>query len=306
LIRLKKSQVINNIFIIYLLDLKIGREFLLDKKLIPNLLKNISIAALHKDVKAVVTGFSIVDNLSKSDLGKEELKKNGAIDHISKILDHFENDDKVLQMGSKIYSKIATKEDMLFEIEKLRKIYEKKDYSDCNLNIIHILNFHNYIVQEANKSMMLISNLMIVDELGKLLLLPENMKLLQGLFQEIMNISLSDKTPEYIKTYVILNKCFMTVFNRLQPLNPDLFADINFLKAVNKSISTVWNSVKRIMQVCGDDLDQLESFMTVFKDFYSSYTDVYEQTHKIENPIGEIIDIVLNFLYLYQLLINLD
>lgn len=98
----------------------------------------------------------------------------------------------------------------------------------------------------------------------------------------------------------------MTVFNRLQPLNPDLFADINFLKAVNKSISTVWNSVKRIMQVCGDDLDQLESFMTVFKDFYSSYTDVYEQTHKIENPIGEIIDIVLNFLYLYQLLINLD
>ena len=60
-------------------------------------------------------------------------------------------------MGSKIYSKIAKKEDMLAEIEKLRKIYEKKDYSDLN---------------EANKSMMLISNLMLVDELGKLLLIP--------------------------------------------------------------------------------------------------------------------------------------
>jgi len=36
-------------------------------------------------------------------------------------------------MGSKIYSKIAKKEDMLNEIEKLKKFYEKKDYSDCNI-----------------------------------------------------------------------------------------------------------------------------------------------------------------------------
>ncbi len=85
----------------------------------------------------------------------------------------------------------------------------------------------------------------------------------------------------------------MTVFNRLQALSPDLFLDEDFLKSVNHSISTIWNSVKRIMQVCGDDVDQLESFMSVFKDFYSSFTDVYEQTHKIENPIEEIIDIVL-------------
>ena len=106
-------------------------------------------------------------------------------------------------------------------------------------------------------------------------------------------MSLSDKSPEFIKTFVILNKCFMTVFNRLQPMTPDLFtSDINFLKSVNHSIATIWNAVKKIMQVCGDDLDQLESFMTVFKDFYSSYTDVYEDTSKIDNPIEEIIDIV--------------
>ncbi len=60
-------------------------------------------------------------------------------------------------MGSKIYSKIAKQEDMLNEIAKLRAIYEKKDYSD---------------LKEAEKSMMLISNLMLVDELGKLLLIP--------------------------------------------------------------------------------------------------------------------------------------
>jgi len=82
-----------------IIDLKIGREFLLDKKLIPNLLKNIAVAALHKDVKTVIIGFSVVDNLSRSENGKEELKKNNAINHISKILDNFENDDKVLQVS---------------------------------------------------------------------------------------------------------------------------------------------------------------------------------------------------------------
>ncbi len=76
----------------------------MEKKLIPNLLKNISVAALHKDVKAVIMGFSVIDNLSKSENGKEELKKNNAIFYISKILDNFENDDKVLQVYYSIKS----------------------------------------------------------------------------------------------------------------------------------------------------------------------------------------------------------
>jgi hypothetical protein len=133
---------------------------------------------------------------------------------------------------------------------------------------------------------------MLVDELGKLLLTTENIKLLQGLFVDIMNIPLSDKSPDYIKTYVILNKCFMTVFNRLQPLSSDLFSDQNFVKTVNHSLFSIWKSIKQLMQTSGNDSEQLESFMTVFKDFYSSYADVFEQTYKIENTIDEIIDIV--------------
>jgi len=117
--------------------------------------------------------------------------------------------------------------------------------------------------------------------------------MLQGLFQEINSISLVDKSPEYIKTFVILDKYFMTVFNRLQAMSQDLFKDLDFVKSVNNSLSTIWNGVKRIMQVCGDNLDQIESFMTVFKDFYSSYTDVYEKTYEVENLIEEIIDIVI-------------
>ena len=54
-------------------------------------------------------------------------------------------------------------------------------------------------------------------------------------FQEIINMLLSGKSPEFIKTFVILNKCFMTVFNRLQPMTPDLFtSDIkNVFKTMN-------------------------------------------------------------------------
>lgn len=118
-------------------NLKLGREFLIKKNLIPNLLKNIKQSAAQRNPKAVISGFTIVDNLLRNETGKEELKKNNAIGNISSILDYFENDDKVLKMGAKIYSKISKPEDMIKEIEKLQEIYNKKDFSDC-INIILI------------------------------------------------------------------------------------------------------------------------------------------------------------------------
>jgi hypothetical protein len=112
-------------------NLKMGREIILKKNLVPNLLKNIKVSARQKNAKAVIAGFTVLDNLLRSEEGKEILKQNNAIENISSILDFFEIDDKVLKMGAKIYSKICKPADMINEIEKLEDIYFKDDFSDC-------------------------------------------------------------------------------------------------------------------------------------------------------------------------------
>lgn len=101
-------------------NLKIGREFLVKKNLSINLVKNIKLASLQKNAKAVSAGLQVIDNLTKSDEGIEDLKKIDILKYVSEALDNFENDSNVLKMGAKIYSKICTLEDMKKEIENLK------------------------------------------------------------------------------------------------------------------------------------------------------------------------------------------
>ncbi len=152
-------------------NLRTGREFLLQKDLIPNLLKNIKKSAEQHNSKAVIAGFTIVDNLTKSEAGKEALKENKAVENVSKILDYFENDDKVLKMGAKIYSKISKPEDIQNEIEKLVEINNKNDYND---------------LKDLEKSIVLTSNFLLVDESCKRISTEENLNLLKNLFTKLV------------------------------------------------------------------------------------------------------------------------
>ena len=62
-------------------NLKIGREILMKKNLIPNILKNIKLAANHKSSEVIITGLQILDNLSRSDEGKTTLRNENAINN---------------------------------------------------------------------------------------------------------------------------------------------------------------------------------------------------------------------------------
>jgi hypothetical protein len=117
-------------------NLKMGREIILKKNLIPNLIKNIKTAARHKNAKACIAGFSVIDNLLRNEEAKEVVRQTNSIENISEILDYFENEERVLKMGAKIYSKICKPEDMINEINKLEQLYNKKDYSDCKIILI--------------------------------------------------------------------------------------------------------------------------------------------------------------------------
>ena len=113
------------------IDLNNGRQFLISRNLIPNLLKNINIASVANHIKATYSGLTILDNLSKVDEGKLALKQNNAVVEIGKILEISDYDENVVEMGSKIFSKICTTEDLLKELQKIEIINLKQDYSEC-------------------------------------------------------------------------------------------------------------------------------------------------------------------------------
>jgi hypothetical protein len=266
-------------------NLKMGREFLIKKNLIPNLIKNIKFSAQQKDPKAVISGFSIVDNISRSDIGKDALKSSNAIENISKILDFFENDDRVLLMGAKIYSKISNSEDMIREIEKLNTYNTTGDFTD---------------LRSLEKSLVLISNFILVDDICKLLCEEKNLQVLQNLFDSLCSIDLNNKDQDFIKTYLLLNKYFMIVFNRIFSSNPHLFEDEKLYNNINNSIIKNWEYMKGII---GDNSekeeDLIKSFIQAYKEYFASYSDLidkYTSTQGKEKVDLRILRYILNML----------
>ena len=68
---------------------------------------------------------------------------------------------------------------------------------------------------DVNKSLVLVSNFMLVDELGKQLQNVENFKVLENLFNEIQKIDLTGKDNNFANVFTLINKYFMLIFYRL-------------------------------------------------------------------------------------------
>lgn len=270
--------------------LKIGRETLIKKDLIPNILKNINIAAKLKNTKGVLVGLNIVDNVTRIEGGKEALKEADVIKNLSDILDYFENNDEVLKMGAKIYSKISKQEDILIEIDKLRKYDETNDFSDLN---------------ELKKTLVLISNFVLVDEISKTLIEPDNLQIIKNLFIKISNIDLKDKSSEYIKAYVLLNKYFMIIFHRLFNLIPEFFENEDIENNINKSILNNWKAINLIRQNASNQSeDELNSFITAFSEFFGSFAEFFEKNYSKKEPEESIILSILDFFLNDKIFIN--
>ena len=269
-------------------NLKIGREILMKKNLIPNILKNIVIAASFKNCKGVLIGLNIVDNITRIEGGKEALKDSDVIKHLSSVLDFFENNDEVLKMGAKIYSKIAKPEDILREIEKLINYDKDEDFFDLN---------------ELKKTLILISNFILVEDISKTLCQEENLEIIKNLFIKISNIDLKDKSKEYIKTYVLLNKYFMVIFHRIFNLIPEFFENEEIEKNINKSILNNWNAITYIRQN-NDNLEELISFNTAFSEFFSSFSDFFVKNYHQKEPEENLINSILDFFMNDKIFIN--
>ena len=264
---------------------KIGRDFLITKNFVEKIIKNIKICTEKNSIDSVLCGLAVVDNLSRNEDGKKAIKDSGGIDCLSEVLDAMGYDDYVLKMCAKIYGKIATLDDMQKQIILLKGYYET----------IKTGIFDNINLTDVKNCLVLISNFMLVDELGKQLQNLENFKLLEGTFEEIQKADLEGKDINILKVYVLINKYFMQIFYRLFSLQINVYnkkteagkEEENLINTIQNSIKKTWEISKKLTE---------KDILEIFSTYFSSYGEIINQKYKILKESQELDEEMSNIL----------
>lgn len=274
---------------------KSGREMIAKKGVSPFILQNIKTISDSYDVKGVPSGLAIVDNVCRLDEGKKAMKDADAANVLCQVVDNFNGNEVIINKSAKIFAKIFTKADFDKEFNNF-KAASKKFSGDTSLN--SLIN--------CKSSLSLISNMALVEDLGKNLNKPENFDELIKLFNQLDGIDLVGKPPEYVKEYINAMKHFMNAFKRVFDQSPDLL-DIKtkrggecreLIKKINNSIKKNWENTKATV----DELEKKEDseadqIKGAFKGFFTSYGEILNQQNntksdaeKKDNEWNEIIN----------------
>ena len=269
---------------------KAGRDYLINNSYIEKIIKNIIKSSDKKDVDPVLYGLGILENLCRNEEGKKAVKDSNCIDCLCHVLTQLGHEESILKMCAKIYCKIASSDDLKAQLELLRKYYEENKASG---------KYDNNLV-EINKSLELVSNFMLVDELGMQLKEEDNFELLKNLFIQIQQIDLEDKEEDFINLFIALNKNFMVIFFRLFNLDQSILEkNGELIKHILSSVIKNWESVK-------DLYDQ--KLLKAFDSYFVSYGEIFHQDYNIieknkENKIDS--DFVDKLIYINKnILIN--
>ena len=264
---------------------KIGRDFLITKNFVDKIIKNLKICIQKNSIDSVLCGLAVLDNLSRNDEGKKAIKDSGGIDCLSEVLDSMGYDDYILKMCSKVYGKTAIVDDMKEQIEILKTFYEK----------IKAEGIDGVNLQDVNKCLVLISNFMLVDELGKQLQNLENFKILEGTFEELQKANLEGKDIEILKLYVLINKYFMQIFYRLFSLQINVYdKKTQAGKEEENLINTIQNSIKKTWEISQKITEK--DLVEIFYGYFSSYGEIIIQKYKVIKENQELDEELSNIL----------
>ena len=133
------------------------------------------------------------------------------------------------------------------------------------------------------KSMNLLSNFMLVEDIGRVLNLPENINLLSNVFDDLMKVNLTSKSSGYLISFLRLNKFFMIVFCRMFHNNPNLFKNDRILMLLNLPVIKNWETVKEFIKSKIIN-DEVKVFIKVYNDFFSCFAEIYENVFKLVIP----------------------
>ena len=147
---------------------KNGRDFLIKRGIVPSILTTIKRCAKIPDANAVSNGLIVVDNLCRNDEGKKEVKEADAPLILCDVLETFSESPRIINKSAKIFTKIMYKSDLERLLENLRTNSEKLENQEDKKEII----------DEIKDDSALVSNLMLVDELCKIVCQPNNFDLI--------------------------------------------------------------------------------------------------------------------------------
>ena len=258
---------------------KNGRDFLIKRGIVPSILSTIKNCAKRADANAVSNGLIVVDNLCRNDEGKKEVKDADAPLILCDVLETFPESTRIINKSAKIFTKIMNKSDLEKLLEKLKANSEKLDTDD-----------KQEIIEEIRDDSALVSNLMLVDELCKIVCQPNIFDMLVALFKKLCKIDLANKPPGYVKDYIQTKKHFMTLFKRAFDHMPEIL-DQNTEKgqSYRELMENIHNSLKKNFDAViandeklkkEDDKDgDLVHIKNAFKGFFTSYSHVIKQNN---------------------------
>ena len=190
---------------------KTGREFLIKRGIVPSILQNVKKCSDSLQANAVFNGLIVVDNLCRNDDGKKEVKEADGPIILCDVVENFSESPKIINKSAKIFTKIMTKTDLENELAKLKTCSDRLDKEDVQ-----------EIITIGRDALELVSNLMLVDELGRIVCLEINFEMLIALFYKLCKIDLSKKTIIYISYYLMFMKYFMTLLKRAFDYMPEI------------------------------------------------------------------------------------
>ena len=262
---------------------KNGRDFLIKRGIVPSILTTIKKSAMRADANAVSNGLIVVDNLCRNDEGKKEVKEADAPLILCDVLETFSENAKIINKSAKILTKIMTKSDLEKLLEKLKGNSKKLETDD-----------KQEIIDEIRDDSALVSNLMLVDDLCKIVCQPDNFDMLVDLFNKLCKIDLANKKPGYVKDYIQAKKHFMTLFKRAFDHMPECL-DKNTEKGqkykdlidnIHNCLKKNWNATKsndEQLKKEGDKEGDIIPMKNAFKGFFTSYSHIIKQNNDRKN-----------------------
>ena len=258
---------------------KNGRDFIVKRGIVPSILTTIKKCGSRSDANAVINGLTLADNLCRNEEGKKEVKDAEAPVILCDVVETFSENTKIINKAAKILTKIMTKPDLEMLLEKLRQSSKKLDTSDSQ-----------EIIDEIKDNLTQVSNLMLVDDLRKIICEPKNFDMLVDLFNKECKIDLTNKKPGYVKSYIQSQKQFMTLFKRAFDQMPDCLDKTTeqgqkceeLINNINNCIKKNWNSVKsndEKLKKEGDKNGELIPMKNAFKGFFTAYSHIIKQNN---------------------------
>ena len=256
---------------------KNGRDFLIKRGIVPSILTTLKKCCSRADANAVSNGLIVVDNLCRNEEGKKEVKEADAPVILCDVVETFSESAKIINKSAKILTKIMTKSDLEELLKKLKNNSKKLDTDD-----------KQEILEEIRDDSALVSNLMLVDDLCKIVCQPDNFDMLVELFNKLCNIDLSNKKPGYVKDYIQVKKHFMTLFKRAFDHMPECLDQNKEMGQKYKDlIDNIHNCIKKNWEATksnneklkkeGDKDGDLIPIKNAFKGFFTSYSHIIKQ-----------------------------